>query len=175
MPVHETKLNDLDAIAKFRELANDVNICMFTTIGEDGEVSSRPMFTSSIDEEGNVWFFTNEFSGTINEVSKDNLVHLIYSHPGKNIYLDVKGTCSLVIDHKKMEELWSSELKNWFPDGLADGKICLVKVSTESAHYWNHSISKMGLLFQMIKSITKGDRYKESEKGELQLATQLEK
>jgi general stress protein 26 len=175
MPVHETKLNDLDAIAKFRELANDVNICMFTTIGEDGEVSSRPMFTSSIDEEGNVWFFTNEFSGTINEVSKDNLVHLIYSHPGKNIYLDVKGTCSLVIDHKKMEELWSSELKNWFPDGLADGKICLVKVSTESAHYWNHSISKMGLLFQMIKSITKGDRYKESEKGELQLATQQEK
>src|SRR4051812_18388086 len=175
MPVHETKLNDLDAIAKFRELANDVNICMFTTIGEDGEVSSRPMFTSSIDEEGNVWFFTNEFSGSINEVSKDNLVHLIYSHPGKNIYLDVKGTCSLVIDHKKMEDLWSPELKNWFPEGLADGKICLVKVSTESAHFWNHSISKMGLLFQMIKSITKGDRYKESEKGELQLATPQEK
>jgi len=175
MSIQETKLHDRDAIVKFRELAEDVNICMFTTIDEEGQVSSRPMFTSSIDEEGNVWFFTNEFSGTINEVSKDNLVHLIYSHPGKNIYLDVKGTCSLVIDHKKMEELWKPELKKWFTDGLEDGKICLVKVSTESAHYWNHSTSKMGLLFQMIKSITKGDRYKESEKGELRLSIPLEK
>jgi len=175
MSIQETKLHDSDAIAKFKQLAEDVNICMFTTTDENGELSSRPMFTSSIDEEGNVWFFTNEFSATINEVSKDNLVHLVYSHPGKNIYMDVKGTCPLVIDHKKMEELWKPELKSWFPDGLTDAKICLVKVSTESAHYWNHSTSKMGLLFQMIKSITKGDRYRESEKGELQLAMQQEK
>ena len=28
---------------------------------------------------------------------------------------------------------------------------------------------KMGLLFQMIRSIAKGDRYRETEKGELDL------
>ena len=169
MNTEETKLQDREAIDKFRDLVKDVTICMFTTMDENHELSSRPMFTSSVDDEGNVWFFTNEFSEKINEVSKDNLVHLIYSHPVKNIYVDVKGVCSVIIDKKKMEELWEPTLKNWFAQGLEDSKICLVKVATETAHFWNHSSSKMGLLFQMIRSITKGDQYKETEKGKLTL------
>lgn len=172
MNTEETRLQDREAIEKFRDLVNDVTICMFTTVGENDELTSRPMFTSSVDEEGNVWFFTNEFSEKINELSKDNLVHLIYSHPVKNIYVDVRGTCSLIIDKKKMEELWDPALKNWFPEGMEDPKICLVKVATETAYFWNHSSSKMGLLFQMIRSITKGDQYKETEKGKLDLVTQ---
>jgi general stress protein 26 len=176
MNTEETKLQDREAIEKFRDLVKDVTICMFTTMDESHDLSSRPMYTSLVDDDGNVWFFTNEFSEKINEVSKDNLVHLIYSHPAKNIYVDVKGTCRVIIDKKKMEELWEPNLKNWFPDGLQDSKLCLVKVETETAHFWNHSSSKMGLLFQMIRSITKGDRYKENEKGKLDLApTQQEK
>lgn len=174
MNTEETRLQDQEAIEKFRDLVNDVTVCMFTTLDENHELASRPMFTSSVDDEGNVWFFTNEFSEKINEVSKDNLVHLIYSHPAKNIYVDVRGTCSLIIDKKKMEELWDPSLKNWFPEGLEDAKICLIKVTTETAHFWNHLASKMGLLFQMIRSITKGDQYKETEKGKLELARQRE-
>lgn len=170
MNTEETRLQDHEAIEKFRDLVKDVSICMFTTIDENHDLSSRPMFTSKVDDEGNVWFFTNEFSEKINEVSKDNLVHLIYSHPVKNIYVDVTGTCSLIIDKKKMEELWDPTLKNWFPQELEDPKICLVKVATETAHFWNHSSSKMGLLFGMIRSIAKGDKYKETEKGKLDLA-----
>src|SRR5215216_2664815 len=127
MDTPEMKLQDQDAIQKFRDLVEDVVICMFTTLDEQHDLSSRPMFTSAVDEEANVWFFTNEFSEKINEVSKDNIVHLIYSHPVKNIYVDVKGTCSLVIDRKKMEELWHPALKNWFPQELEDPKICLIK------------------------------------------------
>ena len=171
MNTEETMLQDLGAIEKFRDLVKDVNICMFTTLDENNDLASRPMFTSSVDDEGNVWFFTNEFSEKISEVSKDNLVHLIYSHPVKNIYVDVKGTCSVIIDKKKMEELWDPALKNWFPQGLEDPKICLVKVATEKAHFWNHSSSKMGLFFQMIRSLTKGDQYKETETGKLDLAS----
>lgn len=175
MNTEETRLQNREAIEKFRDLVKDVSICMFTTIDENHELNSRPMFTSNVDDEGNVWFFTNEFSEKINEVSKDNLVHLIYSHPVKNIYVDVKGTCSLIIDKKKMEELWDPALKNWFPQELEDPRICLVKVATETAHFWNHSSSKMGLLFQMLRSITKGDQYKETEKGKLDLVIPQEK
>jgi len=169
METHETRLQDLEAIAKFKELVDEVSICMFTTLDDEANLSSRPMITSSVDEEGNVWFFTNEFSEKISELSKDNLVHLIYSHPVKNIYVDVKGTCSVLIDKMKMKELWSSKLETWFPEGIEDPRLCLVKVSTETAHFWNHSSSKMGLLFQMIRSITKGDKYRENERGKLDL------
>jgi len=175
MNTEETKLQDREAIEKFRDLVKDVSICMFTTIDENHDLTSRPMFTSNVDNEGNVWFFTNEFSEKINEVSKDNLVHLIYSHPVKNIYVDVKGSCSLIIDKKKMEELWDPALKNWFPQELEDPKICLVKVATETAYFWNQASSKMGLLFQMIRSITGNNQYKETEKGKLDLAMPKEK
>lgn len=176
METAEIKLQKDEAVAKLKELTKEVNICMFTTIDETGSLMSRPMVTTSIDEEGNAWFFTNEFSEKIHEVSKDNIVNLIYSHPVKNIYVNVKGTCSLIIDRSKMAELWEPSLENWFPGGLDDPKICLLKVSTETAYFWNNASSKMGLLFQMIASIAKGDQYKETEKGKLDLtATQQEK
>ena len=169
MSTTETRLQSGEAIQKLKDLAQHVHICMFTTTDENGELSSRPMYTSEIDEDGNIWFFTNEFSKTVQEVSKDNIVHLIYSHPGKNIYVDVKGSCTLVIDPKKMEALWDEHLKQWFPEGLQDPNLCLVKVQTQSGAYWNHATSRMGQFLHQIKAAAKGDRYRESEKGKLSL------
>lgn len=171
MSTQETRLQDREAIAKFKQLVKDVNVCMFTTIDEQQQLSSRPMFTSQVDNDGDVWFFTNEFSEKVGAVSRDNLVHLIYAHPVKNIYIDGKGTCSLVIDRKKMEALWDESLKQWFPQGPEDPKLCLIKVTLQSAHFWNQSTSKMGLMFQMIRSIAKGDKYQETEKGKLDFST----
>lgn len=169
MTITEKKLADEEALDKFRNLANEVGTCMFTTLDNDLNVMSRPMWTADIDDEGNAWFFTNEFSEKIQEVSKDNIVNLIYSHPVKNIYVNVKGTCMVVIDRKKMEKLWKPSMKKWFPEGLNDAKICLVKVSTGSAYYWNTNSSKMAVFFQSIKAIAKGARYKEEETGKLNL------
>jgi len=163
------KLEEQEAISKYRELAEQVSICMFTTVDNEHNVMSRPMWTADIDDEGNAWFFTNEFSEKIQEVSKDNVVNLIYAHPAKNIYVNVKGTCTVIIDPKKMDQLWKPSMKTWFPDGLQDAKICLVKVTTENAHYWNTNASKMALFFHMIKAISKGGKYKEEETGRLNL------
>jgi general stress protein 26 len=169
MNLTEKKLSEQEALDKFQNLAKEVGVCMFTTLDNELNVMSRPMWTADVDEEGNAWFFTNEFSEKIQEVSKDNIVNLIYAHPGKNIYVNVKGTCKLIIDRKKMEELWKPSMKKWFPEGLDDSKICLVKVTTENAFYWNTNSSKMALFFQSIKAIAKGSKYKEEETGKLNL------
>jgi general stress protein 26 len=170
MESRDNALQSSEAIEKLKELVNSVQTCMFTTIDEHYQVVSRPMSTSAVDESGDIWFFTNEFSEKVQDVSRDNIVDLIYSHPSKNIYISIKGTCNLIIDRKKMEELWSPELKTWFPEGLQDPKICLIKVVTEEAYYWNHQTSKMGLFFHMIRSAAKGDHYKENEQGKLSLS-----
>ena len=163
-------LSEKEAIAKFQALVNEVSICMFTTIDDEHRIMSRPMLTVNIDDDGNAWFFTNEYSEKINETSKDNTVNLIYSHPTKNIYIHVTGSCRVIIDRKKMEELWNSHMKSWFPDGLDDPKICLLKVTTENAYFWNNESSKMNHFLSMISSIATGDQYKETEKGKLDLA-----
>ncbi len=158
-----------EAINKFKDLVKDVSVCMFTTIDDHDQLFSRPMSTASIDEQGNAWFFTNEFSEKIQEVSKDNTVYLIYSHPGKNIYVSVKGTCTVILDKKKLDELWNPLLKAWFPGGKDDPKLCLVKVVTEEANYWNSNSGGMGVYFKMLKAIANREKYKEEDMGKLKL------
>ena len=165
----EPTLQSTEAITKFKQLIEDVNICMFTTKDDHGDLFSRPMATVSIDEEGNAWFFTNEFSEKIQDVSSDNTVYLIYSHPGKNVYVTVKGTCTVILDKKKIQELWNPILKAWFPAGTDDPKLCLVKVVTEDAHYWNSNSNKMIVYFKMLKAIANREQYKLGETGKLSL------
>jgi general stress protein 26 len=158
-----------EAVKKFKELVRDVSICMFTTIDDHNTLYSRPMSTLQIDDEGNAWFFTNEFSETIQEVSRDNSVHLIYSHPGKNVYVTVKGSCTVILDRKKIDELWNPILKAWFPNGKEDPKLCLVKVVTEEASYWNSNSGSMGVYFKMLKAIANREKYIEKDVGKLKL------
>lgn len=157
------------SVKKFRELVHEVNICMFTTIDDGDRLFSRPMSTAKIDEDGNAWFFTNEFSEKIQEVSKDNKVYLIYSHPGKNVYVTVRGTCSVIVDRTRIEELWNPILKAWFPGGKQDPKLCLVKVITEEANYWNAKSGSMGVYFKMLKAIANREQYQEEDTGRLKL------
>jgi general stress protein 26 len=164
------QLSSEDAVKKFKELVESVNVCMFTTLDDSNNIFSRPMSTVKIDDEGNAWFFTNEFSEKIHEVSRDNSVTLIYSHPGKNVYVSVKGSCTIVLNKKEIQELWNPLLKAWFPLGTDDPKLCLIKVTTEDAHYWNSHSSKMVVYFQMLKAIANKERYEEQDAGKLKLS-----
>jgi general stress protein 26 len=166
----ENIMHQEEDVKKFKELIEYVDVCMFTTLDDNYKLHSRPMSTAHVDEEGNAWFFTNEFSEKISEISRDNVVNLIYSDPAKNIYVNVKGTCTVIIDRKKMEELWTPVLKAWFPEGIDDPKLCLVKVITEDAYYWNNKASKMTTYFNMLTAIEKGEKYEEGESGKLQLS-----
>ncbi|HMF70674.1 MAG TPA: pyridoxamine 5'-phosphate oxidase family protein [Flavitalea sp.] len=158
-----------EAVKKFKELVKDVSVCMFTTMDDHNNLYSRPMSTVNIDDEGNAWFFTNEFSETIQEVSKDNNVHLIYAHPAKNVYVTVKGSCTVILNRKKIDELWTPLLKAWFPNGKEDPKLCLVKVVTEEASYWNSNSGRMGVYFKMLKAIANREKYQEKDVGKLKL------
>lgn len=171
MDTQDTKLHDQEAVHKLYDLIHEVKICMFTTLDENRDIISRPMLTASVDEHAHIWFFTNEYSEKIQEASGDNRVNLIYAHPGKNVYVNIKGSSTVIIDRKKIEELWNSSFRNWFPEGVNDPKLCLVKVTTESAYYWSHSASKVRLAANLLRSIARGDKYRENEKGSLSFDT----
>jgi len=168
----ETKLENKAALDKLRELVKHGDICMFTTVDKEAHVNSRPLTTADVDEEGNIWFFTNEFSEKVHELSTDNTVYLIYSNPDKNKYLNIRGSCVLVVNKEKNEALWNPFLKAWFPNGLDDPKLCLLKVMTEEASFWNSSSNKMVVAFNVLKAIVSNGKYDEGEEGKLSLAGQ---
>jgi len=167
--VTEKKLQNEEAVQKFQRLVKDVNVCMFTTISDTLELFSRPMATIQVDDDGNAWFFTNEFSEKVHEISKDNSVYLIYSHPRHNTYVYVKGTCTVVVDRSKIDEMWTPVLKAWFPQGKDDPKLCLLKVVTTEAYYWNHASSNMSVFFSMMKAIANKEVLESGEVGKLNL------
>jgi general stress protein 26 len=131
------------AIQKFKELLNDVEVCMLLTTDSGGKTTSRPMVTLDVDRDGHIWFFTNELSDKVQDANKHAAVALIYARPSKNIYIHINGTCTIVRDKAKERELWVPPLTEWFPLGLDDPKLCLIRVIPDEAHYWESTLSKM--------------------------------
>jgi general stress protein 26 len=168
--MQQENLNKSQSLEKLTELVNKVKVCMFATVNEDYSVQSRPMQTIQVDSEGAIWFFTNEYSEKVDDISKDNTIYLMYAHPGQNTYLHVTGRCSIVNDRQKMEELWSPIVKAWFPKGLEDPALSLLKVEANEASYWDGTSNKFVVFYNIVKAIAKGEQSDQGEFGHLKMA-----
>jgi len=148
-----------EQLDKLRSLIEGIETAMLTTVDLHGRLRSRPMATVMMDETGSLWFFTNEFSGKVHEVMQNNHVNVAYSHPGKNNYVSVTGEAELITDQEKMQELWKPVLLSWFPEGLNDPKLSLMKINVNMAEYWDATSSGMVKLYHIVKAILKGEQY----------------
>jgi general stress protein 26 len=146
------------ALAKVAEMVDDAKFAMLTTIAKDGSLQSRPMATMQLDSEGNLWFFTSLSSLKIAEAQADQHVNLSYARTDKQDYLSLSGTAELVRDKEKMHSLWSPWIKPWFPKGLDDPDLALLKVSITAAEYWDAPDSAMGRAYGLVKAIATGDK-----------------
>lgn len=158
-----------DQFEKIKELINDVRINMFITKDQSGKLTGRPMGTIKVEDDGTLWFFTNEYSSKTDDISHNSEVYLSYSSPSKNSYVTIDGTAVLSDDREKMKELWNPSMKAWFPDGLDDPKIQLIKVTPVEGEYWDNTSSKIVLAFQMLKAAVTGKEFSEGEHGKVAL------
>lgn len=166
----EKNLQSKEALEKFKKLVNDVNICMFITGNrDDAETHTRPMATVDVEENGTLWFYTDLRSIKVDEVSTDQDVHLVYSHPGKDSYLDVWGKASVVTDRDKIKEKWTPMVKVYFADGADDPNLALLKVQPQDCYYWDNETGKMVYFLKAAASVVTGKRLAEGAEGKLNL------
>ncbi|MBG6111932.1 general stress protein 26 [Flavobacterium sp. CG_9.10] len=157
-------------VEKLIEMIKDVRTCMLITNEKNAEnLSGRPMSIAKIDDDGTMWFFTKESSYKVDEIEESKKVSLAITNESSNNYLMIHGTASLVNDKAKMAALWSSIMKAWFPLGLDDPDMLLIKVTPSEVNYWDSSSSKMVVLFNMLKAIVTGKEYDEGEHGKISL------
>jgi general stress protein 26 len=150
--------HDKTDIEKRRDLIKDIRFARLTTIDEDGSLRSRPMATQESEHDGDLWFFTPASSPKVGEVERDERVNLSYAEPDDNRYVSISGTAQLVRDRTKMKELWNPALKAWFPEGLDDPDLALLRVRVEKAEYWEYPSSKMVQLAGFVKAIATGKK-----------------
>jgi general stress protein 26 len=120
-----------------------IDFCMFSTNGELGRISSRPMSNNGdVEYDGDSWFFTYEDTEKIREIGRHSGVSLTFTaspsllgRPG--IFIAVDGDATLVRDKTQYEKHWAKDLDRWFPDGIDTPGILLIKITARSIEYWD--------------------------------------
>ena len=146
-----------ERMAKLRELIADIETAQLVTMDTDGVMRSRPMATQQIDEEAELWFFTTDYSAKVDNVLVHPEVCVTYADPAKNSYVSVSGKAELVRDREKMRQMWRPILKAWFPQGVDDPDLALLRVDIVDAQYWDSTSSKLVNLFGLIKALATGE------------------
>lgn len=127
----------MTVIEKLNDLIASIEIAMLTTVDARGQLHSRPMATQAVAGDGFLWFFAAQHSTKIDEIRNLHQVNLAYSDPAKMRYVSVSGSCELVRSRPIAEELWKDEYKRWFPGGLDDPDLILLKVTVNAAEFWD--------------------------------------
>lgn len=149
-------LQGAEALKKIKELVESIDFCMLTTLDAGNKMSARPMGTQQVEDDGTIWFFTDESQFGAQSADGD-IVLLSYASPAKHSYLTINGVAFLVHDQSKMKELWNDTLKAWFPKGLDTPGIALLRVQPDSAHYWDADASRVMMAAQYVYAKATGD------------------
>ncbi|GAA3455011.1 pyridoxamine 5'-phosphate oxidase family protein [Dactylosporangium matsuzakiense] len=140
-------MTDEDPRAHVTRLIRDGRICMFTTMNADGRHVSRPMALQEAEFDGDLWFFVYDDSPKAAEIALNPQVNVSFSTK-HDAWVSLSGTAAVVHDRAKAEQLWSAPLKAWFPDGLDTPGLALIKVTAESAEYWDSPHGRVVTLIQ---------------------------
>jgi general stress protein 26 len=151
-----------EANEKIKELAKKADVCLFTTNLTELPLTTRPMSTRDVDDDGCIWFFSREGSNKNNEIAADNRVQLFYSNFSSSEYMSLYGKVTIIKDDSKAKELWSAIAKTWFNDGYNDPELTLLKVEPEDGYYWD---TKDGRVISLVKMVAGAITGKELEIG----------
>jgi general stress protein 26 len=168
VPMDATQDRDT-SIARLREMIKDIGIAMFTTATRDGALHSRPMATQQVEFDGTLWFFTRQDTAKTEEIAEHRRVNIAYSNADAQRYVSMSGVATIVRDRAKAAQLWSPAYRTWFPDGLEDPEMILLRVDVEQAEYWDAGASRMTALAGFAKSLPTGRPFSAGEHEKMTL------
>lgn len=154
--VREIEKND---VTHFAKIIKDIKFAMLTTREVGGNtLVSRPMTLQQIEFDGDLWFFASWSSELVNQIENNPYVNLAFSNPKDFSFLSAQGVAEVTTDEEKAKQLWNPLYKAWFPEGLEDPSLCLLKVKIENADYWQSPDSAIVRLVEFAKAILTGQK-----------------
>lgn len=147
-----------DQIAEIAGKIKDMQFAMLTTANDDNVLSSRPLASREIDEEGCLWLFTSDEPAFVADLTGHPGVNVSYADPRRELYLSLSGRATLQRDPARAAALWEPQLRTWFPGGYDDPHLALLRVRIQSAEYWDAGTSKMCQLLAVARAGLTGER-----------------
>ena len=128
---------DEKSLMDVSELMKDIDFCMLTTVGENGMLHSRPMSNNrNVKYEGDNYFFSYADKDVCSEIQKNPGVSVSFSVPDEMTFVSIGGKAELVHDKEMMRKYWVDELEHYFPGGLDEPGIVLIKVNAQIITVW---------------------------------------
>jgi general stress protein 26 len=158
------------AIAKVRKLLPSFNAAMFVTgVASGRELHARPLALQGDPTVfgGTLWFFADERSPKVYELAVDTAVSLFFQNDRDTNYLQLDGTASLSKEKSKMRELYTPTLKTWFPGGLEDPYLTLIRFDATAGAYWECPGGVLQLVAAYATAIVTGKPGKSTRSGTL--------
>ena len=118
------------------EIIGSIKIGMLTTTQENGELRSRPMLCADFDFDS-LWFLVKETKPMITGSTGNRTANVSFADPEKNIFASVTGSALLVEDAKLVQKLWRPEMNAWFPGGLQEPDLALLRIDIHDAEAWD--------------------------------------
>jgi len=168
MPNHKP-IHDSEAIEKFRTLIDHAPICHFLTRLDQRPIPTRPMATQEVDNEGHFWFLSSRSSVKDSDIMEDTYVQLLYGNPGDAEFLSVFGTATVVEDMAKKRKLFGPAAKAWFPGGVDDPDLSVVRVKPLQGYYWDTKHGKMLTYLSMAASALLGNKSDSGVQGKISM------
>lgn len=134
--MNETKREE--SIQRLSELLNNFKVAMLTTLmSRDGSLHSRPMMAQKGPFDGNLWFFSRFSTSKVDEIRGGSQVNLAYADPDKGCFVSISGGAYVIRERMQMEEHWDEVYRSWFPNGLDEPDLILLRVDVTSAEIWD--------------------------------------
>ncbi len=150
-------------IEKIYSLISKFDTAMLVTHRPDGIDHARPMAIAKVDPNCDVWFFSGGVSEKASEIEGDSKVLLAFQKD-HSVYVSLTGRAQLIADSTQLAELWKPAYKVWFPQGLDDPNLSLIRVNAHSAEYWDSTgFTGVQYLFEAAKAFATGTTPKVNE------------
>ncbi|MBC8095544.1 MAG: pyridoxamine 5'-phosphate oxidase family protein [Akkermansiaceae bacterium] len=147
-----------DQVQKIRELLGGFDTALLVTHGSSFSFHARPMAIARVESNCDMWFFTGRNSAKAREIENDQQV-LVVCQDEMSRYVALHAAAKLIIDGNKAAELWKESYKVWFPGGVNDPDLVLIRAQAEHAEYWdNEGFKSVKHLFEAAKAYVRGTR-----------------
>jgi general stress protein 26 len=142
-----------EGVERLRALLGSRPVVMLTTMEPGGSLRSRPMAIQEINDQGEAFLITQRSSSKVEEVAREHHVNLAFFRTVRGRYVSVSGRATVVRDDTKLRQLWHPTLQAWFPDGLDDPDLCLLRVRIDKAETWNAPVGNLIQVARLAGSI----------------------
>lgn len=122
---------------ELKKIISQIDACMMTTYGSNGEINSRPMLCNHTENGiSEMYFFCMKESDKIEEIMQSNHISLIFQNQGNGLYINMMCLATVTEDVSEMREHWDPKLEIWWKEKEYTKGLIMIRCKTQSIRYW---------------------------------------